>query len=159
MITRRPYTGKLDDLSEQPVKEIIRKVLVNDAKKAIDTEAHDQFKAAPLRVAATATAAITLTTNGTATVTNSIALGTSHVKLIVDEMKERNIPAYMSDDYYSLAWPSTYRTFKDNLESTVDMKVQGSLNKPILLKEPDLLRIPPGPTPNLIGHFLWERTL
>ncbi len=112
-----PYTGKLDNLSEQPVKEIIRKVMVNDAKKAIDTEAHNQFKLAPLRVAATATAAITLTTNGTATVTNSIALGTSHVKLIVDTMKERNIPPYMNDDYYALAWPSTYRTFKDNLES------------------------------------------
>jgi len=111
-----PYTGKLDNLSEQPVKEIIRKVMVNDAKKTIDTDAHDQFKLCPLRVAATATGAITLTTNGTATVTNSIALGTSHVKLIVDAMKERNIPAYMNDDYYALAWPSTLRTFKDNLE-------------------------------------------
>jgi len=112
-----PYTGMLDDLSEQPVKEIIRKVLVNDAKKAIDTEAHNQFKLAPLRVVATATATITVTTNGTATATNSIALGTSHVKLIIDEMKERNIPAYMGDDYYALAWPSTYRTFKNNLEA------------------------------------------
>ncbi len=111
-----PYTGKLDNLSEQPVKEIIRKVMVNDAKKAIDIEAHGQFKLCPLRVAATATAAITLTTNGTATVTNSIALGTSHVKLIVDAMKERDIPPYMNDDYYAIARVSTLRTFKDNLE-------------------------------------------
>ena len=107
----------LDDLSEQPVKEIIRKVLVNDAKKAIDTEAHNQFKVCPLRVVATATATITLTTNSVATVTNSVALGTSHVKLIIDTMKERNIPPYMNDDYYALAWPSTYRTFKNNLEA------------------------------------------
>lgn len=112
-----PYTGVLDDLSEQPVKEIIRKVLVNDAKKAIDSAAHAQFKLAPLRVVATATTGITLTTNGTATATNSIALGTSHVKYIVDTMKERNIPAYMNDDYYAIAWPSTFRTFKDNLEA------------------------------------------
>lgn len=115
-ITKRPYTGILDDLSEQPVKEIIRKVLVNDAKKAIDTQAFNQFKLAPIRAMATATGAVSFTTNGTADVTNSIALGTSHVKLIVDTMKERNIPAYMGDDYYAIAWPSTYRTFKDNLE-------------------------------------------
>ena len=112
-----PYTGLLDDLSEQPVKEIIRKVLVNDAKKALDTEAHNQFKLCPLRVGATATAAIAVTTNGTCSTANNIALGTSHVKLIVDNMKERNIPPYMGDDYYAIAWPSTYRTFKNNLEA------------------------------------------
>jgi len=111
-----PFTGMLDDVSEHPVKEVIRKVLINDAKKAMDKGAFDQFKLAPLRAAATATAAITVTTNGTATVTNSIALGTSHVRLIVEAMKERNIPPYMADDYYGLAWPSTFRTFKDNLE-------------------------------------------
>lgn len=38
-----PYTGKLDDLSEQPVKEIIQKVLKNDAKKTLDKAAYDQF--------------------------------------------------------------------------------------------------------------------
>jgi hypothetical protein len=36
-----PYTGKLDDLSEQPVKEIINKVLKNDAKKALDQQAYN----------------------------------------------------------------------------------------------------------------------
>jgi hypothetical protein len=38
-----PYTGKLDDLSEHPVKEIIAKVLKNDAKKAFDIAAEAQF--------------------------------------------------------------------------------------------------------------------
>jgi hypothetical protein len=32
-------------------------------------------------------------------------------------MKEANVPAYTADDYYAIAWPSTYRTFKNNLES------------------------------------------
>ena len=36
-----PYTGKLDDLSEHPVREIIQKVLKNDAKKALDQAAYD----------------------------------------------------------------------------------------------------------------------
>ena len=30
-----PYTGKLDDLSKHPVKEVIKKVLKNDASKAL----------------------------------------------------------------------------------------------------------------------------
>lgn len=115
-----PYTGKLDDLSEHPVKEIINKVLKNDAKKAFDIAAHAQFNATPLRVvptAGTATDAVTLTTNGTATLTNNVALGKNHVKAIVDLMKERNIPAYRNDDYFSLAHPSTFRQLKNDLEA------------------------------------------
>lgn len=115
-----PYTGKLDDLSEHPVKEIISKVLKNDAKKAFDIMAHAQFNATPLRVvptAGTATDSVALTTNGTATLTNNVALGKNHVKAIVDLMKERNIPPYMADDYMSLAWPTTFRTLKNDLES------------------------------------------
>ncbi len=114
-----PYTGKLDDLSEQPVAEVIRKVLKNDAKKAFDNLASAQFDAAQLRVvptAGTSTTALTLTTDGTATLTNNVALGKEHVKLVVDLMKERNIPAYADDDYYAIAWPSTWRTLKNDLE-------------------------------------------
>lgn len=114
-----PYTGKLDDLSEQPVKEIVRKVLKNDAKKAFDIGAWQQYDACALRVvptAGTSTSALDLTTNGTATETNNIALGKAHVKLIVDTMKERDIPPYVNDDYMSLSHPSTYRPFKDDLE-------------------------------------------
>jgi hypothetical protein len=32
-------------------------------------------------------------------------------------MKERNIPPAMGDDYYAVAWPTTYRSFKDELEA------------------------------------------
>lgn len=115
-----PYTGKLDDLSEHPVKELIHKVLKNDCKKAIDTAAHGQFKLTPLRVVPTAgtnTTAVTLTTNGTATLTNNVAMGKNHVKAIIDTMKERNIPPYKEEDYYAIARPSTYRTFKNDIEA------------------------------------------
>jgi N4-gp56 family major capsid protein len=112
-----PYTGLLDNLSEHPIKEIIKKSLKIDARDALDTAAHTEFAKCKLRAAAaTDTSAITLTTNGTATVTNTVALGTGHVKTIVDTMKERNIPPYEADDYYALAWPTTFRTFHDNLE-------------------------------------------
>lgn len=114
-----PYSGKLDDLSEHPVREIIQKVLKNDAKKAFDSAAHGQFAATPLRVIPTAgtdTAAVTVYTNGTVTGTNNVAMGKAHVKSIVDYMKEANIPPYEGDDYFSIAHPSTYRGFKNDLE-------------------------------------------
>lgn len=129
-----PYTGKLDDLSEHPVKEVINKVLKNDAKKAFDIAAHAQFDATPLRVVptgGTSTNAITLTTNGTATATNNVELGKEHVKAIVDLMKERNIPPYMGDDYAALAHPSTFRQLKNDLETVhqyVDAGFQMILN-------------------------------
>lgn len=115
-----PYSGKLDNLSKFPVMELIQKVLKNDAVKSFDRLAWYQFDQTQLRVVPTGgtdTAAVTLTTNGTATLTNSVAFNNGHAKSIVDLMKERNIPAYMGDDYYALAWPSTLRTFKNNLET------------------------------------------
>ncbi|MFK7941815.1 MAG: N4-gp56 family major capsid protein [Paracoccaceae bacterium] len=114
-----PYTGKLDDLSEHSVTEVINKVLKNDAKKFFDGEAHAQFNATPLRVVpagGNSATAVTLTDNGTATATNNIAMGKAHVKAISDLMKERNIPPYMDNDYACLAHPSTFRAFKDELE-------------------------------------------
>jgi N4-gp56 family major capsid protein len=123
-----PYTGKLDDLSVHPVKEVIKKVLTNDAKKAFDIAAHAQFNATPLRVVPatnTTSDAVTLTTNGTATLTNSIALGKGHVKAIVDLMKERNIPPYQADDYFAIAHPTTFRTLKNDLESIHQYVQQG----------------------------------
>jgi N4-gp56 family major capsid protein len=114
------YTGKLDDLSEQPVKEIVNKVLKNDAKKAFDGGAFEQFNATPLRVvplAGTDTSTIVLTTNGTATEVNNVAMGKDHVKAIIDMMKERNIPPRIADDYISVGHPTTFRKFKNDLES------------------------------------------
>lgn len=115
-----PYSGKLDNLSKFPVEDIIKKALKNDAVKAFDILAWTQFNQTLLRVVAssgTDTSAIQLFTNGTVTGTNTIAYGNGHAKSIVDTMKERNIPAYIADDYYALAWPTTLRTFKNNLET------------------------------------------
>jgi N4-gp56 family major capsid protein len=115
-----PYTGKLDDLSLQPVQEIVRKVLKNDAKKAFDIGAWNQFDDCAVRVvptAGTSVTALTVTQNGTATEVNNIALGKAHVKLIVDLMKERDVPPYVNDDYMALSHPSTFRPLKDELEA------------------------------------------
>lgn len=124
-----PYTGKLDDLSEHPVREIINKVLKNDAQKTFDIASHARFNETVLRVvpasSGTSTTALTLTTDGTATGTNNLALQKEHVKLLVDLMKERNIPPYINDDYCAIGWPSAYRTFKNDLETLHQYTEQG----------------------------------
>jgi len=115
-----PYSEKLNNLSKFPIIRLIDKVLKNDATKAFDRLAWAQFNATPLRVVgggSTSAPTITLTTNGTATATNTVAYSTGAAKLIVDTMKERNIPAYLGDDYYAIAWPTTLRGFKNNLET------------------------------------------
>lgn len=115
-----PYSGLLDNLSKQPVTEIIHKVLKNDCKKMLDSKAWAAFDSTPLKVQAasgTSTTAVTIVESGSINLTNNIAFGNGHVKAIVDAMKERNIPPYQADDYYAIAWPSTFRGMKNSLES------------------------------------------
>lgn len=115
-----PFSGKLDDLSAHPVKQIIHKALKNDASKAFEAEARAQFAATKLTVtptSGTSTTAITLETTGTATATNNVAMNKTHVKLIADQMKERNIPIYADGNYRAIGRPSTWRGLKDDLES------------------------------------------
>jgi N4-gp56 family major capsid protein len=120
-----PYTGKLEALSKFAAREPIMKSLRNDATKYFDKKAYDQFNLCPLRVAGTSSTTITLTTNGTVTATTSQAFNANHHKLIIDLMKERNIPAYTADDYYAVSWPTTYRTLKNSLESIKQYTTEG----------------------------------
>jgi len=123
-----PFTQKLDDLSEHPVREIVHKVLKNDAKRAFDIAAHAQFDATPLRIvplSATDTGSIVLTTNGTATGTNNVALGKNHIKSIVDTMKERNLPPFINDDYMAIGRPTSFRQLKNDLEGIHQYVNQG----------------------------------
>jgi N4-gp56 family major capsid protein len=79
-----------------------------------------QFKNTALRAepsSGTSTTAINLDTNGVASQTNNVALGTGHVKAIVDTAKERNIPPYTADDYVAVSHPTTFRNLKNSLET------------------------------------------
>lgn len=114
-----PHTGKLDDLSKHPVTEIINKVLKIDAKETLDGAAWTQFNSTVMHVgptSGTSTTSVTLQV-GAPTITNNTPMTNSHVKAISDLMKENNVPPYAGDDYYAMAWPTTFRTFKNNLES------------------------------------------
>lgn len=115
------YTGLLNDLSLHPIKALINKVLKIDATETFDREVHAEFDATPLTVtpaSGTSTTAITVETTGTPTATNGVAMNTTHWKLILDAMKERNIPGYFDNgDYGVIARPSTFRGVKDGLET------------------------------------------
>ena len=95
-------------------------MLKHDAAKSLDRAAYDQFQATRLLVTPTGgndASAITVEAGATTTTVNNAALTNNHVKNIVDEMKERNIPGYENDDYFSIARPRTYRNFKNNIET------------------------------------------
>lgn len=135
-----PYTGLLDNLSKHPVQEIINKVLKNDAKKALDAMAWAQFYSTPLKVypsaasgsVGTDTTVVLLNTTGTSTWTNSVAMHKDHIKSIVDVMKERNCPPYMGDEYFGIAWPTTWRPVKNDLEAVYQYRDEGLTRSPYL---------------------------
>jgi N4-gp56 family major capsid protein len=114
-----PYSGKLEALAKFQVRKPVMQALRNDAVKTYDRAAYAQFYLTKLRASPLngTGSTITLSTTGTASGTNTVALGANHVKSIVDTMKERNIPPYVGDDYMSISWPSTLRTFKNTLET------------------------------------------
>jgi N4-gp56 family major capsid protein len=114
-----PYTGKLDNFSKQPVTEIIHKVLKIDAKETLDGAAWAQFNSTVMHVGpagGTSTTSVTVQV-GAPTITNNTPMTNGHVKAISDVMKEANVPPYTGDDYYAMAWPTTFRTFKNSLEA------------------------------------------
>lgn len=115
-----PFTEKVERLGEHDVKEVIDQTLRDSARKTLDRMSFIQFDQTPLRVAPTAgndTDSVTLSETGTTAITNNIALGNDHVKAIVDIMKERNIPPFEGDDYACIGHPTTFRGFKNDLES------------------------------------------
>ena len=134
-----PYSGKLDNLSKQPVSEIIHRALKNDCTKTLDGAANFQFRqtglwACPL--GGNSTTQVSIVSNGatgftalnTATpgsATNNAAFTKNHLKACVDTMKERNIPAYQGNDYCAIAWPTTFRQIKNDLESIHQYVTEG----------------------------------
>ena len=124
-----PFTGKLTDMAKHDVTTIIDKTLKNDACKYFDIQAWTAFNQTVLRAAPTggnSATSVTISTNGTAGgITNNVALGTGHVKAISDYMKESNIPPYKDDDYLCISHPSSYRTFKNQLEGVKQYTMAG----------------------------------
>lgn len=115
-----PFTGKLDNLSKHPVQEIIHKVLKIDCGRTLDKAAFLQFNATMLKgqpLSGTDASRVQIVTNGTCANNTAYPMTLNHVRGYVDNMKERNIPSYMGDDYFCIARPLTFTLLKDELES------------------------------------------
>ena len=112
-----PYSGKFDDLSEHPIKTIIEKSLKNNCHKALDTAAHAQFAASLLTATSTGAAAVTIQEDGTYSGVASNEISFPLVKVIADEMAERNIPSFDGENYVSIGLPSSLRHISNDLES------------------------------------------
>lgn len=117
-----PWSGKLDDLAEHPVKEIIKKKLESHCARKLDTRAYQQFKKTALKVVPGGAlfndaTTITLTDDSTPAGVNNAALTAKHVSEIALTMRERDIPSYDHGDYYAVGRPSAYRVVKSDLEN------------------------------------------
>ena len=113
-----PYTEALESLAMVSVRKPIMDVLNYDALCDIESVAHGQFNATPLRAASTGTAvAVTVTTNSSATLTVTDNIGQVQWRSIVDEMKGRNIPFYDKQSYFAIARPLGLRLMKNQLEA------------------------------------------
>ena len=110
-----PYSGKYDNLSEHPVREIIQKTLKNDAAKTLDKAAHAQFDDSLLTMYGTSDTAATLAEDGTFAGAARV-MKLAHIKIIADTMQERNIPVYDGEHYMAIMRPSTLRPVLDELE-------------------------------------------
>lgn len=116
------FSMKAELLSYQDWEKIIESGHAFSAASQFDAEAFLQFKATPIRAQATSgtsTTSVTVTTNSATATTNNVAFGTGHVKAIVDEMKERNIPPHMSDGrdcYYCITDVTNLRGIRNELE-------------------------------------------
>jgi len=125
-----PYSGRLDDASRHPVKQIIHKALKNDCVKAFEAEAHTQFALTPLKVTGLTATTIDFDTASTPD-TNDTEMLNFHIKSISDQMKERDMPVYSDGNYRCLIRPAAMRAFKDELEDLhqhVDEGFQRLLN-------------------------------
>lgn len=111
-----PFTYKLETLSEFDIKGIIRGGLLNDAVKCIDGEVERQYNATPLRYVGTAVGGYVLTTNGTATATNTSVLNSYHVRKMRLELEKRNVPTW-NGEYVCVASLEAMEGLEGSLET------------------------------------------
>lgn len=111
-----PFSFKVESLSEFDLKEIIREGLLDDAVKCIDGEVERQFNATPLRYVGTATGGYALTTDGTATATNTSVLNSYHVRKMRLELEKRNVPTW-DGDYACVASLEACESLEGAMES------------------------------------------
>lgn len=117
-----PYTGKLDDLSEFSVDNMITRALRDDMAKVLDAAVATKFKAGDIKYVALTASTQNWTVNGTPSGTAASNLNLFHVKEIVDAMKTgifgantgNPVPPYDGENYIAVASVQALRGLKDD---------------------------------------------
>jgi len=114
-----PFTRKYESLAQIGVSQPVVTALKNDYAKAIDTACEAEFNKTKIRYVAVAdTTAGTITTDGTATATNTGQLNRFHVKQIVDHLYQTlKCPPWDGDNYMAICSMDAKRGIYDDVEA------------------------------------------
>jgi N4-gp56 family major capsid protein len=114
-----PFTFKVQSLSEFDIRNIVRESLMDGMVKLVDGIVEREFNSTVLRYVGTTTAAGAVTTNGTATATNTGGFTQTHLRKMVTQLKNRNVPGFtgVGGDYVMIASPLTLEQFSTQTES------------------------------------------
>jgi len=112
-----PFTFKVEALSKFDVHNILRQSLIQDQVKVVDGLVERKFNDCKLRYVGTATAGAVITTNGTATKTNTSVLNSYHVRKMRLELEKRNAPELPGGGYAMILSLEAMESLEGALES------------------------------------------
>ena len=111
-------TEKLKSLSDISVSDAVRKTLLNDQVKVLDSAAAAQFIATKYKAVCVNTASVAFTTDGTATATSTANLSDRNVRDIVDRLRLMNVPTFgATGEYMSICSVNAIRGLYDFFEA------------------------------------------
>ena len=111
-----PYTGKLETVSQEGVRNLVVKALKNDQVKVLDAAVEAQMDACYYRYVSSTTTSGNFTTDGTATATATTNLNAYHFKVMIDKLMELNAPPADGENYMAILTISAARGIYDSLE-------------------------------------------
>jgi len=94
-----PYTLKVETLSQFAIEPLVEGKLRDDMVKVIESACGDQYVATEYIAVCSSTAAVAITTNGTATVTATANLSAANVRTMVNFLKTKLVPTYSGGAY------------------------------------------------------------
>ncbi len=111
-----PFTGKLEDLSQFDVEDILMRTLRDDAAKTLDTQVGNTFRAC--RVVATPnTSGTVFSETGSPGGTANKSVDSAFIKDVVDEMKAKYlVPPYDGENYIAIVSVKAARKIKDSTD-------------------------------------------
>lgn len=134
-----PFTGKLEDLAEFDVDNVITVALRNDQAKVLDSQVASKFVLTQLKytclTASTVGSFETAASNtATGTTTASCNFDLYHLKQCADKLATLNTPKYDGENYICIASVNALRGVKDHTDWE-DAAKYGAMGSPLLAGE------------------------